>query len=81
MNGGKNRNKILNMKGKKINMIRCFFKIFGIIFALLAELGVMIYGTCIAFNFNIVGGAIAIILTVSIFVATIVTLANYDDLS
>ena len=65
------------MKGKKINMIRCFFKIFGIIFALLAELGVMIYGTYIAFNFNIVGGVIAIILTVSIFTATIATLANY----
>ena len=65
------------MKGKKINMIRYFFKIFGIIFALLAELGVMIGGTCIAFNFNIVGGAIAIILTISIFTATVAALANY----
>ena len=77
VNGGKSRNKILNMKGKKINMIRCFFKIFGIVFALLAELAVGICGTCIAFNFNIVGGIIAIILTVSIFVATVATIANY----
>ena len=58
-------------------MIRCFFKIFGIVFALLTELGVMIYGTYIALNFNIVVGIIALILTISIFVATIAVLANH----
>ena len=77
MNGGKSRNKVLNMKGKKINMIKCFFKIFRIVFAILVELAVGICGTCIALSFSIIAGVITLIVAISIFIATIATLANY----
>lgn len=59
-------------------MIKFFFKIFGIILAILAAVGIVIAGVIFAFACNAIAGVITLVLGISGFVAALITAVEYS---
>lgn len=59
-------------------MVKFFFKIFGIIIAILAALGALTAGIIFAFCWHPIAGIVTLVLGIAIFVATIITAVEYS---
>lgn len=59
-------------------MVKYFFKIFGIIIAILAAVGMLIAGIVLAFCWHFIAGIIASVLGIAGFVATLITIVEYS---
>lgn len=59
-------------------MVKFFFKIFGIIIAILATIGLLISGIIFAFAWHPIAGIVALVLGISGFVAALITAVEYS---